>query len=171
MKFRLHIGGIVSNMSSFRKTLITHSSIERLLKELEVEDSGTIEGQEFDTGRSLTGKHNVKIINCTFKSNKEDEDQLHLSGCQGCIILKCTFRGKHNAGLALNIDGENSKNNWVVACTFLTLYSAIATRKSLRGNMVKQSMPNLSVLEVVRFLAAGLALQSAGVSSISWLLT
>ena len=91
------------------------------MEELEVENSGTVEDQEFDTGRSLKGKHNVKIINCTFKSNKEDEDQLHLSNCQGCVILKCTFRDKHNAGLALLIDGEESENNKVVGCTFSDL--------------------------------------------------
>jgi Chondroitinase B len=91
------------------------------LKELEVESNGTIEDKEFETGKSLTDKHNVKIINCTFKSNKEDEDQLHLSDCQGCVILKCTFRDKHNAGVALLIDGAKSKNNKVVGCTFSDL--------------------------------------------------
>jgi hypothetical protein len=92
-----------------------------MLAELEVENNGTIEGREFNSSKSLTGKENVKIINCTFKSNEEDEDQLHLSNCTGCVILKCNFLGKHTVGLALNIDGYNSKNNWVVGCTFSDL--------------------------------------------------
>jgi hypothetical protein len=77
----------------------------------------------------LRGKHNIKIINCTFthheededKLKHEDEDMLHLKDCDGCVILKCKFQDKHTAGLALLIDGAKSKNNKVVGCTFSDL--------------------------------------------------
>jgi hypothetical protein len=92
-----------------------------LLKELNVQDNGIIKDKTFDKGQILRDRHNVKIINCTFKCDEEDEDLLHLDNCDGCVVLKCKFQGKHTAGLALLIDGVKSKNNKVVGCTFSDL--------------------------------------------------
>ncbi len=94
---------------------------QELLVELDVPNNGTIKGKNFNNGQSLTGRHNIKIINCTFSSDEADENLLELRDCVGCVILKCKFQGKHTSGLALLIDGANSKNNKIVGCTFSDL--------------------------------------------------
>jgi hypothetical protein len=72
-----------------------------------------LENQTFTEPVKISECENCLIVNCDFSSNQPEKAMLHLSDCRGCTVSKCKFHDKDTVGVALKIDGENSRDNIV----------------------------------------------------------